>query len=351
MAKDIVKKEAAGLPVHLQGLGTPAAFNEFTTGVVSSFPVISYRGKTWRVRKGGDEQVYLNADGEAVQSLDVVLVRSNPQPSKIFYERKYEEGDESRPRCFSANGLKPDPSVEEPINAVCASCPNNQWGSRITDNGTKTRACSDVRRMVVVFKHQIEEIVSGDRKMDELDVLLLRVPPASLNPLKDYVEKILKPKGIPPFVVITRVGFDTDASYQKFTFKAPRFWSEDEANLLTELRDGEGARRILAESFEHGEGETTEVSKVAGHAAVAPAEAKASASPTPSNKKRVAVEEEEQALGEEEDEIELPKRAGGVEAEAIDPARPTKKKNAAKGTKAKVADEPDFEKMLSSILD
>jgi hypothetical protein len=30
-------------------------FTEFTAGVTAGFPVISYRGKVWRIRKGGKE--------------------------------------------------------------------------------------------------------------------------------------------------------------------------------------------------------------------------------------------------------------------------------------------------------
>lgn len=228
----------------LVALATPETFKELSGGVTSGFPIISYKGKVWRIRKGGEETLHVDANGDAMPSVEVVLVQANPMPSKIFYDKQYEEGANDTPRCFSNDGLRPDASVQEPIHSVCASCPNNVWGSRITPQGKKSRACSDARRMAIVFASDLNE--NGA----EAEKYLLRVPPASLNPLKDYAEKVLAPKGIPFFGIVTRIGFDVQAAHPQFTFKPARFVNDDEAEAIAELRGSEDVRRILAEAQE-----------------------------------------------------------------------------------------------------
>lgn len=228
----------------LAALATPETFTELSGGVTSGFPIISYKGKVWRIRKAGEEQMHLDDDGNAMPTIDVVLVQANPMPSKIFYDKQYEEGSNDTPRCFSNDGVKPDPSVQNPISAVCANCPNNVWGSKITPNGKKTRACSDARRMAVVFANDLYENGVNCQKF------LLRVPPASLNPLKDYAEKVLAPKGIPFFGIVTRIGFDPQAAHPQFTFKPARFVNDEEAEAIAQLRGSEDIRRILAEAQE-----------------------------------------------------------------------------------------------------
>lgn len=387
MTSTEIVQPIAGLPAHLQGVITKEDFDEFAGGVTSAFPIISYRGRTWRVRKGGEEQIYLNDEQEAVQSIEVVFLRSNAQPSKVFYEDKYAEGDSGPPRCWSANGIKPDAGVIEPINAVCQTCPNNVWGSKTTEAGKPARACSDVRRSAVAFGHQLAEVAAGELALEDVDTLLLRIPPATLNPLKDYVEKTLKPKGITPWMLITKVGFDTEVSYPKLTFKGLRFLNADEYAAASALRSGEDARRILNEATENltnddAEGITTGGGEVSGANAQAPAEAKAKA-PSASPKMQ-PVEEEELNFSEETEEIApAPPRAAAVEAEAeqtpeaiadvIAPAPAPAKKKAGTTkkavTKKKVASKPkpveepaaaiqtadgtggeDWDAMLDSIL-
>ncbi len=315
VASTQVAATIAGLPAHLQQHIGKEAFKEFSGGVTSSFPIISYRGRTWRIRKGGEEQAYLNMDGEAIQSIEVVLLRSNPLPSKVFYEEKFSEGDQSPPRCWSADGVKPDAGVTDPIHPVCASCPNNAWGSKITENDKKTRACSDVRRCAVSFKHQLEEVETGAREAKDVDVLLLRIPPATLNPLKDYVEKILEPKGVPPYVLVTKIGFDVEVAYPKLTFKGLRFLTAVEVELAVSLREGEDARRILNESLENNDaaGTTSGQDDVSGAAATAPAEATAKA---PAASPKLQPVEEELFSVPVEDIAPAPPRAAAVEAEA-----------------------------------
>lgn len=250
----------------LVALATPETMNELSGGVTSGFPILSYKGKVWRIRKSGEETMHVDDDGNALPSIDVVLVQANPMPSKIFYAKQYEEGANDTPDCFSNDGLKPDVSVQNPVNPICVSCPNNVWGSRITPAGKKSRACSDARRMAIVFANDLNE------NADDCMKLLLRVPPASLNPLKDYAEKVLAPKGIPFFGIVTRIGFDVNAAHPQFTFKPARFLNDEEAESIVRLRGSADIQRILAEASEF-------PAAAAAQADVAPEQAGSAAAP------------------------------------------------------------------------
>ena len=364
MSKDLAVKES-NLPAHLATAAqSREAAKEFSGGVQSGFPVLGYRGKTWRVKQGGEEQVYADDEGDAIQSMNLVLVRSNENLSKTYYKGKYSEGDNSKPNCWSASGHTPDPNVPNPVASKCQGCPMNVWGSRVSDEGKKQKACADVRRMAVIMEHELEDIAAGDKLAEDADIFLLRVPGGSLNPLKDYVEKRLLPKGgLLPFMIVTRIGFDNEAAYPRFTFKASRFLDEDEFGTVEELRESDIVKRIINEAAElEDEGTTDEDDNAPSSDLDAKGEASESApsesseeshmdddviAPPPPKrkpKKRAAAVEEESTP--DEDDIAPPKKK-----RARKPA--TKKVDAApepKDDESPVADEDDVDAMLDSIL-
>lgn len=344
MSQDITVAKSQ-LPAHLQGVVGAEVFDEFSGGVASGFPVISYRGKVWRVKIAGDEQMHTDEDGNALPTIDVVLLKSNPLPSKTFYESGYVEGDQGKPRCWSSDGIKPDTGVVGPISPTCQACPKHVWGSKTTEQGRPTRACQDVRRVAVCMAHQLEEAATGLREIDDVDIMLLRVPPASLNPLKDYADTVLKPKGIPPYVLVTRIGFEAEAAYPRFKFKGNRFLSEEEFRVASQLRESAEASRVLNES-EHStvteEGGTTTASSEAAPSGQTAAET-APVAPPKSKAKPKPVEEDS-----------APPRAAEVEtsaatAQVVDDA-PTASPPTDAGTTPSTAQKADFEAMLDDIL-
>jgi hypothetical protein len=312
-----------------------------------------------------------------VQAIEGVRLKSNPLPSKTYYEAKFEEGSAEAPRCWSPDGVKPDAGVQDPLSRTCAGCHKNVWGSKISETGSKTKACSDVRRMAVVFAHDLAE------KGKDATLFLMRVPPASLNPLKDYVEKGLAPKGIPPFALVTRVGFDNQVAFPKLTFKPARMLAEDEAELVVAFRASDDAARILSESpeFADEDGTTDRDGKAPVESAAPTGDIGASApSSSAAKPKRRPAEEEDVTIQdiapapkpapkkvapvatpvEEEEEIPPappPKKKAAaapqvVEAEVVedDEPKPAPKKKAAPAAAPAAKGEDNFDAMLDSIL-
>jgi hypothetical protein len=215
MANDMVAFAASKLPAHLAG--KVKTDNVFANAVsAGGFPVISIKGKVFHIQRGDEKTLVTKGDeGEPAASLEAIIVAVNPNKSKVFYDSGYEEGSVAKPTCYSNDGLSPAADAENPQAKKCAVCPHNQWGSRITDNGGKGKACGDSMRLAISPPDQIN------------DPMLIRVPAASLKTLGQYGAQLAK-RGVEPNHVLTKIGFDYNVAHPALTFKAMRFVEADE---------------------------------------------------------------------------------------------------------------------------
>lgn len=360
----VVKSELTGLPAALAsvfGDSAKESLGDLTAGVMAGFPTISYRGKVWRIRKGGEETNYVDANGDAVQSLEFILAKANPVFAKVYYKAAFEEGATGKPDCWSADGVKPDSNVLEPVCKTCAACPNNEWGSRISETGKKGKLCADRRRVAVVGPADLAN--NGV----ECEKFLLHIPAGSLKGLSEYAEKVLKPKSIPYYAVVTRIGFDPAQAHPCLTFRATRYLSEPEARAILEIRDGDEVARILQESHEFDGAAAEAAAAVEGIAGTMPSvmtganpvadvavspkaatQVAPAAAPTPdptaspTAAPRTAVEAEMMP--------EKPKRTRKAPPPAAVTVTPTPAAAPANAPAAPVLDPNDFDAMLDSIL-
>lgn len=238
MSAELIPFDQAGVPAELANLlGGEDANDDLSSGVSGGFSVISFRGSKWRVKHSGEETLITDAENEAVASIRVVMLKANKNISKNYYKEGFVEGSTDAPTCFSVDGEKPDASIEKPENPVCATCPHNQFGSRITDSGSKAKACSDTRRVAV--------IPEGDFKNERFGgPMLLRVPAASLSELAAF-GKAMKAKHYPYNTIVTKVGFDPDTAYPKLKFSAYRPLTADESAEIIELLKDDDYRQKL----------------------------------------------------------------------------------------------------------
>lgn len=262
-------------------LGEP---DEFSAGISGGFGVLGFRGKVWRTKYRGEEAPHLNDDGTPKGAVDVVIIKSNPHLSKVYYAGGYQEGSTEAPTCASSNGSVPDLGVAQPQCKTCAACPHNQWGSRITEAGKKGKACSDSKRAVIVpLDDMANEVYGGP--------MLMRIPAASLQDLAAYSKK-MQGLGYRLFTIGTRMRFDVDAAYPKLVFSPIRPLNDEEAAYVSELRDDPRVEHILAsvdeiteeasseDVFEEPAAKATPVTTPAARTAPAPVQ-KATPAPRP----------------------------------------------------------------------
>lgn len=221
------------LPAELAALG--AADDDWGSGQVSGFPVISLEGKHFTVTRGDSSEMLMNPNDpeEPASAIEVVILRTHKGTAKTYYEKAWVKGSVEKPDCYSNDGVAPAADAQSPQSKKCATCPHSQWGSRITESGAKGKSCSDVKRLAVASPTQIN------------DPMLLRLPPTSLKVWDQYVDMLNKRGGYRPAQVVTKVRFDPDVTHAQLTFKASALINAEMAQQVLAERDSMIVRNII----------------------------------------------------------------------------------------------------------
>jgi hypothetical protein len=210
--------------------------NEFVGGVSTGFPSLSIKGREFAINRNGEVKTIQrkseDGDMEPVRSINVVILKGNPHLSKVYYEGKFEEGADTKPTCFSNDGHGPDPDATKPQCDTCAMCPQNQWGSRITDSGKKARACSDSRRLAIAAVDTLD------------DPMLLRVPATSIKTLAEYAKQLkVRGKSLPE--VLTRLSFTPGVAFPSLEFEPKGLLGDEILASVAEVRSGDLVAQII----------------------------------------------------------------------------------------------------------
>lgn len=200
------------------------------------FPSLSIKGKVFTLVQDNERKVLTKPDDpdEVLQSVNAAVLRINIH-AKTYYAKRYseDESEGARPDCYSFDGQVPSPHAPNKQSEKCAVCPHNQWGSRISDDNTgKGKACADNARVAIADANHLDK------------PMLLRVPPASLRPLKDAL-KMVKQRGLQYNEVIYKIGFDKEAPSPKLTFKPVGVLGDAEYSKACEMFEGEIVRAIV----------------------------------------------------------------------------------------------------------
>jgi len=240
MTSALTTLPAGAVPAAFAGFAGPNMNAAAQQGLLPSFAVIGFKGSNWRLKYRGDEILVKDARGLPEQALDVVIVGISPNISKQWYEKKFTEGDDTAPDCFSINGIHPDPASPKKQCDTCAVCPQNLWGSRITEAGKKAKNCQDSRRLAVVPSADILNADFGGPMM-------LRLPPTSLAGLAAFAKELNR-FGAQPFMVKCQLSFDTSVAYPLINFKATGWITEDEqAEQIKQVLADPQIERMLQE--------------------------------------------------------------------------------------------------------
>lgn len=219
------------LPAHITG-----AMDELGTNIPERdrVPSLSYEGKVWSIIKDGNKQRLesANNDGDVVPIpvMRMVILNFAAERGRAYYEGEYDPAKAEAPKCWSADGKAPDPSVVEKMSASCNGCPMSVKGSKVRD-GKELVACSSHRLIAVAPAFDIEG-----------DALRLKIAVTS-----DYDKEIsehgwfafrqyndfLKSRGITHTgLVVTKVKFDGNVAYPKLLFALDRILTVEEVQQV-----------------------------------------------------------------------------------------------------------------------
>ena len=123
--------------------------------------------------------------------------------------------------CASGDGTTPSDKSSVPQSKQCAVCPQSVWGSRITPNGKRAKACTEYATLKLIT-------------LEESNRALLRVPSTSLRSFREY-KKSLSSRGYGLKNVVTHINVRPLENYNLLTFKVGRFLKEIELNSIISL--------------------------------------------------------------------------------------------------------------------
>ena len=213
-----------------------AAMNDkFAGGITggSFLPEIKYKGSRWSLRIEKEDKPVPAMNPENPYAIYVHLVDARPNVSKTFYAGGYEQDSKEKPDCSSVDGFVPDSHIEDPQNENCQTCPNNAWGSKISETGGKGKACADYKQVVVAFQGRADKAFS------------LRVPAASLTGYKSYISQLGFNK-VPAPLAVTEISFDSTKSYPHMLFKCVGILSSrEEWDSLKALAETADVRQVV----------------------------------------------------------------------------------------------------------
>lgn len=234
MSNAIMNIASAPVPAFLQKFQQGGnALNSQLAALASGFPTISIKGKVFAVVRDGVRQVLTRPDDDTAPASYIMAIIANASGVvKTYYDHAYVEGSEDmKPACFSMNGERPDPQVTNKQCDNCRLCPKNAWGTAKNESGAFTRgkACSDSVRLALVTGNDTE-------------CYLMRVPPASLKALGQYMKQL---GGIPYNAVLTKISFDINAPSPQLVFQFAGYLDEAQYNRVKQMGESDQAMRII----------------------------------------------------------------------------------------------------------
>lgn len=231
----VIPFESASLPAFLQE--TFGLTNDLLVSGGGGYPTVSIKGKVFTLKRGDEKTLITDSNDEPARSLEVVILKAGPagdKLSKVYYASGYTEGSDAKPLCYSNDGIAPGVNATEPQSKSCATCPKNVWGSHVSEDGKKGKACSDSKRLAIAPAGQVN------------DPMLMRVPAASLKALTAFGQQLAK-RGVPYQAVVAKIGFDYSVAHPALTFKPVGFVDESTLMEIKEVVESDLVKRICGE--------------------------------------------------------------------------------------------------------
>lgn len=226
------------MPGYLAAMGSNASLADLNQAAAAGvnaggWPRLSIRGRQFHFQHPDGQELHHN-----MLTLDVILVGVNPSGamSRTYFAKGFDANAEGvAPDCSSDNGIGPSVTAKSPQCGTCAACPWNVLGSKISDNGNSSKACSESKKLAVL----IADNTGGH-------VFELRVPYMSAKNLKVYVDNLTK-SGVQAYSIVTRLGFDPATAYPQLTFEPVGYITQEQMQDVMEVGGSDEVKQATGE--------------------------------------------------------------------------------------------------------
>lgn len=238
----------AGMPAHVAGFFS----SEDGSNIDDRLKVnsLSPQGKQWTISLDGNKTTLMRmVDGEQVpvNVMKVVVLDYAKRRGRAYYEGAYDPATEAAPVCWSEDGIAPPMTVEKRQSDKCETCPMAAKGSKVTDQGKATAACSQHRMLAIVPANKLDfpplrlkiAITSDFDKQS---------PDAEAQGWYGFSNftDFLKSRGVQhTAAVVTKMKFDTNAAYPKIFFAADRWLEPEELAVVAPLTKSDVVQQLL----------------------------------------------------------------------------------------------------------
>jgi hypothetical protein len=157
--------------------------------------------------------------------LEGVIVHT--KKTNVYYKDAFNPNDVTPPTCFSNDGVRPDKSIEKPVNSTCNGCPMAEFGTNSMKSG---KACRNLKPVYMLLNTD-EGISLMPRQ--------LTITPASLKAANAFLTD-LTAAGISYRKVQTRVTLFKETpkdTYFKMKFSIAKKLTPQEIADVEFLRD------------------------------------------------------------------------------------------------------------------
>lgn len=217
---------------------------------VDNTPSLTFKGKVFTVNVKGQHRQLLDEEENPLPMVDVIVLGANRYRSRTYYPGGYTEGSTASPTCHSFDGKRPANDVDEPQSPSCETCEHAVKGSKVTESGAATTACSLRQRLVVI---------PSDKP--DFDALLLNLASTSTfdkeepDAAKGWFSwtgytKNLQARGVPHTAgVVTRIRFSAAEAYPKLQFKFAGIIDESIAVTIANRIESDEVQLLLNKDY------------------------------------------------------------------------------------------------------
>lgn len=230
-------QNGAAMPAHI------AKFNAEHSNIAErdTTPTLNVTGKVWAISLNGKTTPLLkkNEEGEEipVPIMRVVIIDYNKRRGRNYYQGTYDPKKITPPDCWSDDGLKPSPTIAKPMCASCGDCKLSAKGSKVSDNGKATVACSEFRLLAVVPAHNLDftplklKLAITSDWDGQNEVQQNKGWYGFSNLLNLLREHEVKHTGL----FVTKMKFDPAVAYPKILFSTADWLTEEQTEKIAEL--------------------------------------------------------------------------------------------------------------------